>query len=163
MNDHRITHAARMLDYEFWATKAAFGSLLTVPVEQAAHPSFIRALRVMAHIQLARRVWLARIEGRADRPDDWFPPWTVEKTQDAAAGIDDPWRRYIHRLTTAELDRSVSYTSSEGVAYASRVEDILTHVFNHSTYHRGQVACLVTESGGTRAGTDYIAYTRTSP
>lgn len=163
MTDHRITHAARMLDYETWATEAVVRSLLTVPIEQSASPMFIRALRIMGHIQIARRVWLARIEGRTDRPEDWFPPWTVDQIREISAEIDGTWRRYARRLTTDELDRTVAYTSSEGALYSSRVEDVLTHVFNHSTYHRGQVARLVTDGGGSRASTDYIVHTRATP
>lgn len=50
--------------------------------------------------------------------------------------------------------------STEGVKYESTVLDILTHVVNHSTYHRGQIASLIAATGTKPAVTDYIALTR---
>jgi uncharacterized damage-inducible protein DinB len=46
------------------------------------------------------------------------------------------------------------------VQYASTIHEVLTHVFNHSTYHRGQIARIVHEQGGQRASTDFIAFSR---
>ncbi|HLO39796.1 MAG TPA: DinB family protein [Phycisphaerales bacterium] len=158
--DHRITHAMGMLGYEAWATSATIDSLSTVPAEQLAGPAFTRAIQIVAHIQIARRVWMARIEGRIDRPADWFPAWRPLQLREAAAELDKVWHDYLVQLTPAELDRHVVYQSFEGVKYSSRVFDILMHVFNHSTYHRGQVARFVTEAGGTRATTDMIAFSR---
>ena len=160
MNDHRIAGSLAMLNYESWATGAVIDSLSTVPAEQTGGPAFTRALQIVAHVQIARRVWLARIEGRVDSPIDWFPAWRPLQLREAAAELDREWHAYLQRLTTAELDRDVIYSSSEGVRYSSRVSDVLTHVFNHSTYHRGQVARLVSEAGGRRATTDYIVHSR---
>lgn len=36
------------------------------------------------------------------------------------------------------------YSNIKGEKFTSTLDDILIHVFNHSTYHRGQVALLVT-------------------
>ncbi len=160
MTDHRITHFLGMLGYEAWATGAVIDSLSTVPAEQTAGPAFTRALQIIAHIQIARRVWMARIEGRVDKPADWFPAWKPTELREVSAELDKSWHEYLLRLSPAELDRDVIYASSEGVRYSSRVDEVLTHVFNHSTYHRGQVARLVTEAGGRRATTDYIAHNR---
>jgi uncharacterized damage-inducible protein DinB len=160
MTDHRVTHAIGMLSYEAWSTSAVIDSLSTVPAEQTGGPAFTRALQIIAHVQIARRVWLARIEGRVDRPIDWFPAWRPLQLREAAAELDKVWNEYLLRLTPAELDRDVIYQSSEGIRYSSRVADVLTHVFNHSTYHRGQVARFVTEAGGRRATTDHIVHTR---
>jgi uncharacterized damage-inducible protein DinB len=40
------------------------------------------------------------------------------------------------------------------------VKDILTHVGLHGVYHRGQIALLARQGGGTAVATDYIIYTR---
>lgn len=161
MTDQRHALFLGMLAYETWASSAVIESLKTVPEDQTAGPAFTRALQVMAHVQIARRVWLGRVAGSpAEMPKDWFPAWKPPQLVESAAQLDTQWHEYLLRLTPAELDREVEYRSSEGVGYISRVQDILTHVFNHSTYHRGQVARLVTQAGGRRAVTDFIARTR---
>ncbi len=40
------------------------------------------------------------------------------------------------------------------------VEDILTQLFGHSWYHRGQIAARVRELGGEPAATDFVFFTR---
>ncbi len=54
------------------------------------------------------------------------------------------------------LDQSVSYTNSQGEAWSSTVEEILTHITVHSAYHRGQIASDLRAAGMTPAYTDYI-------
>lgn len=158
MTDHFRTMQA----YEAWANKATLDSMESVPAASRATTQFTRALQVMAHNQLARSVWLARLEGRSEKVADWFPAWPVEQTRAKAAELDRAWSALLERTAEADLARSISYTSSEGVAYRSTLHDVLTHVFNHSTYHRGQIARLVSEAGGRRASTDFIAMTRNS-
>ena len=114
----------------------------------------------MSHSQIDRTVWLSRLQGKVERVSDWFPPWTIAEIREKAGGQDRDWESFLGTVTEPDIARAVRYTSSEGVAYESTVGEIITHVYNHSTYHRGQVARLVTEAGGKRASTDFIALTR---
>ena len=65
-------------------------------------------------------------------------------------------------MDDAKLAMSVRYHSNEGTPWVSTVEEIVTHVLNHSTYHRGQISMLVQAAGGERATTDFIGITRRS-
>jgi uncharacterized damage-inducible protein DinB len=67
---------------------------------------------------------------------------------------------YIDSLTESGLDTLVSYKNTKGAAFQTSIKDILTHVGLHGVYHRGQVALLVRQGGGTAAPTDYIIFTR---
>lgn len=150
----------KLLDAEREANRRVVESLRTVPESARAGPEFTRALGCMAHNQLARDVWMHRLRGEMFAPvPDWFPPEPIETIERRAAELDDRYARFIDGLADSDLDRDVSYKCGDGSAWVSTVDDILTHVFNHSTYHRGQVARLVTQVGGQRAGTDYVALT----
>jgi len=157
-----IDHFKTMLAYETWANQASLASIESVPPSARSGMLFTRALQVMAHNQLARRVWLARLQGRTETIPDWFPSWTVAEIAAAAAQLDGTWSAYLAGLSETDLTKIASYRSSEGTAYSSTVHEVLAHVANHSTYHRGQVARLVSEAGGRRASTDFIAMTRKS-
>jgi uncharacterized damage-inducible protein DinB len=147
----------RLLAYEVEATRRALESLESVPEAGRKHTAFERAISVLAHVQLARNVWLSRLEGRPyEFPKDWFPIWTIGQTRLAAEEQDREWAEFLHSASEHDLGVTVGYTSSEGEAKVRVMDDILTHVFNHSTYHRGQVARLVHECGGARAVTDFI-------
>jgi uncharacterized damage-inducible protein DinB len=156
-----LAHFQSMLGYESWANERAIASLESVPVERAHGESWDRARGLVMHNLLARRVWLWRIEGTAyDNPKDWFAPMSPAQLRAFALEVDHAWRVFLDQATQTELDRVVRYRSSEGQGYTSSVANICTHVFNHSTYHRGQIARIVHELGGKRAATDHIGFSR---
>ncbi|MDO8549036.1 MAG: DinB family protein [Ignavibacteria bacterium] len=63
-------------------------------------------------------------------------------------------------LDKEKLTSIIKYRNTKGDEYQNRLSDIITHVINHSSYHRGQIALLVRNAGGIPAVTDYIAYRR---
>ena len=66
------------------------------------------------------------------------------------------WRNCLKQFSELPIDDAVNYRNSKGEQWSSRVEDILTHVLFHSTYHRGQIAMQMRASGLTPACTDFI-------
>ena len=118
-----------------------------------------RALELYCHVLGAEHVWLARL--RQERPA--VPVWPRLSLDEAAALADevhDGFDRFLASLGPDELDRDVTYTNSAGQEFTSRIEDILVHVAMHGSYHRGQVAMLIRDGGGTPAPTDFIAFVR---
>lgn len=59
-----------------------------------------------------------------------------------------------------DLEKIISYTNSSGNSYTNSVKDVLFHIINHSTYHRGQIATDCKLNGMTPLVTDYIFYKR---
>lgn len=166
------SHFAKLFDYEFRCTELVLASLRAarrsvddLGLAALAAP-FERALAIFSHVQAARRLWLHRVAPDLTEfpPDGVFPIWPLEQLEVDARQVDGLWRNFIGRLERGEapkLDAMIEYASTEGVRYQSRLDDILTHVVNHSSYHRGQVAILVASAGAKPAVTDYIALTRT--
>jgi len=90
-----------------------------------------------------------------------FPDWGLDECEADAKRLDGLWTAYLESLSDANLDAEVRYHSTEGKPFASLRRDILTHVYNHSTYHRGQIAILVKLAGGTPPDTtDFIVFSR---
>lgn len=56
----------------------------------------------------------------------------------------------------------IGYKTSKGDAFQNTVKDILFHIINHSTYHRGQIAANCKEYGIEPLMSDYIFYKRDS-
>lgn len=157
-----IERFRKQLIGETQATARSLESLASVPESARSSEAYQRGLGVMAHIQQARRVWLERVERRPVTPvADWFPAWAIEESARHAAELDRSWSTLLDSIREPDLERPVVYASFKGERFSSTLDDILIHVFNHSTYHRGQVARLVSECGGDRALTDYIGFFRT--
>jgi uncharacterized damage-inducible protein DinB len=113
----------------------------------------------MAHILSAQKLWLERILKQPQSMTVW-PTSTIEECMALADEMSAAWRNYLTRLanqfTPGSLDDNVEYRNSKGELWSSRVEDILTHVLFHSTYHRGQIALQMRASGMEPAYTDFI-------
>ena len=160
----------RMAEYERWANGRALesvrqseGGFVSLASRVGVSPREVeaahgRAVAVMGHIQWSRRLWLSRLVGGppVKRPE----AWTVDRLADEARDLDNLWGRYLERLKEEDLGTIVRYVSTEGVGYEQPVHEILTHVFNHSAYHRGQIAMLVRQCGGEPPETDFIVFTR---
>jgi uncharacterized damage-inducible protein DinB len=69
----------------------------------------------------------------------------------------------VSRLTPDLLEKPVTYRNSAGDQFTSTVEDILTHVAMHGSYHRGQIAASLRAGGDSPSPTDYIAFVRGTP
>jgi uncharacterized damage-inducible protein DinB len=160
-----LDHVNRMLAYERWANARVNASLLSAQRAlehggaSAEAPALLRAGEIWGHVQAARQTWLHRL-GVGEPAPELFPRTSVQRAIAAADDMDNAWSTCIAALSPADLPRTITYRTSEGLAKSSVLADILIHVFNHSTYHRGQVARLVTDCGGQRADTDYILFTR---
>ena len=149
-----------LLTAETQANERALDSLGTGPEMQHTTEAYQRGLGLMAHIMIAKRVWMQRMLGEAWKVDSWFAPWPVQATRDEALKTDAAWRAFLTDLPDDGFDRAIEYTMSDGTKAQSKVVDICAHVMNHATYHRGQLARIVHQLGGTRASTDLIVFTR---
>ncbi len=121
-----------------------------------------RALELYSHVLGAEHIWLARLRQEKATVAVW-PRLSVNEAGRLAGELHAGFDAFLAALGPGDLDRDVAYTNSAGQEFTSRVEDILVHVAMHGSYHRGQVALLIRDGGGTPAPTDYIAYVRGSP
>jgi uncharacterized damage-inducible protein DinB len=159
-----MTPAARfreLFTYERDAHAKVMASLGAVPLIKHSQSEYLRALQLVAHIEVARRFWLFRLGANEARPADFFP-----KTGDLAAlssqlaQTENKWAAYLDTLDDAAMVRVIEYESTEGQWYTNTVEEVLTQLYGHSLYHRGQIAMLLRTLGCQPAETDYIYYAR---
>ena len=147
-------------DYERDSNAKALGMLRSIPPAARASPQFTRAVGKMAHLVAARHRWLHRLGVVTDHPESWFPPTTLEQLPAAVEAIEQRWTAYLAGLTDADLAADFVWTAKDGRRYRWRLLDLLTQVFGHAWYHRGQIAMLVKDLGGEAVDTDYIFWNR---
>lgn len=63
-------------------------------------------------------------------------------------------------LEERNLEEVITYRTSKGMVFSNSVQDILFHVANHFTHHRGQIISDIRQSGYDPIITDYIFYKR---
>lgn len=137
-----------------WADERVIGALANCP---AAQPE---ALPLLSHLLAAEHVWLARLECRVTSRSVW-PTLSLAECITSAAENAVGYAAYLERLSDDGLAEVVQYKTTKGVACATSVVDILTHVVIHGAYHRGQIAKALGRAGTPAVDTDYITYVRT--
>lgn len=151
----------RWYDYEKDAQAKVLASLETIPPERRDAPEYGKAVALLAHMVAARRLWLFRMGRAVEMPRDiFFDSPSLESVRDTLGTMEAQWSEYLDGLTETELDRVFEYRSLEGQPFRNSVIDVLTQLFGHSWYHRGQIAMLVRTLGGTPAMTDFVLWCR---
>ena len=147
-------HFRDLLKYNEWANYRALKSI------EDQGDSDQELLKLFSHILSAQIIWLNRIKGLPTSP---FPVWEQYKLTELSTMTEESsnnWNDYMgeHKLETFE--EMIFYTNSEGKKYESTIREIITHMVNHSVYHRGQIARRLRGMGGEPAVTDYIVFAR---
>jgi uncharacterized damage-inducible protein DinB len=152
-------------EYEQDCNAKILAMLNSVPMERRSSPEFQRAVDLLAHLVIARRMWLNRLGLWPEVQKDLFPrgvsiselPTMLQKTESA-------WIKYLQTLDENELAREFTYEAVfNGTSWRWDVESLLTQVFGHAWYHRGQIALVVDALGGKSVDTDYIFWHQPTP
>lgn len=150
--------------FNAWANHRIIGAVEALTPEQFTKPmqsSFSSARDTLVHIWSVEWIWLERLQGRspAGFPNaNEFPDLASMRSR--WAEIEKHWLEYVSRLDESELEEEVDYkTMSYGPSRDPRWQ-ILQHVVNHGTYHRGQVTTMLRQLGAKGATIDLIFFYR---
>jgi uncharacterized damage-inducible protein DinB len=153
---------AKLFAYGRWANALALESAASLAPDEFTRPiggSFGSVQGTLAHLCGADWVWLERFHGRSPRE----LPAAEEVTSLAAlrarwTQVEDGLRAFADTLTPERLAQPLSYVSFKGDPFTYPLGETLTHLVNHGTYHRGQIATLLRQLGKSPATTDYSRY-----
>lgn len=159
-----LDYVRLLVDYHYWARDRVFVAVPGLSPEHYARPlgsSFASVRDTLNHIYLAEWIWYCRWQGQSPTgpPSAQLPDvaslrqkWTEHETKVRAFldAVDDPG-----------LTRVIEYKLLSGQSGASPLWQMIVHVVNHATYHRGQVTTLLRQLGAAAPqSTDLITYFR---
>lgn len=71
------------------------------------------------------------------------------------------WKQWIDQSRPMAFEHEFIYKNLKGERFKQPVVEILLHVFNHGTYHRGQLVNMLRQAGIEKIpATDYIVFSR---
>lgn len=114
-----------------------------------------RSYPLYCHILNAHQIWNARILGNK--------PLGVRDIYDfaKAKSVNEMnWSDSNTIIRDTDLNSDLHYQNSRGEAFVNSIRDILFHVANHTTHHRGQIISDFRASGIEPIVTDYIFHKR---
>lgn len=115
-----------------------------------------KSLKLINHTLNAQEIWNSRIENKKTS----IGVWEMRDLNSLKNINEVNYKKSIEILDLYNLEEKVNYKNSRGEVYINKVQDILFHVINHSTYHRGQIATDFKANGLAPLVTDYIFYKR---
>lgn len=142
----------KLYNYNDWANKKVITCLKKQQVSDD------KILTLMSHTLSALHIWLARITGNSTAPYPLWKQYNLVELESMSDNIGKRWLAYINE--NESFDRELSYNNYVGDPYINKVENIMIHLVNHSTYHRAQVAILLRQKGFEPINTDFITYDR---
>lgn len=161
MTTQLVDRYRRWFEYEKEVHQKVLTSFATVPPEQRAAPAYQKAIDLFAHLATARLMWLQRFGVREQTSKTLFPQeTTLPELRELVEEMHQAWTAYLAQLEESELARYFEYKSLDAGYFRSSIDDILTQLFGHSWYHRGQIAALIKSLGGTPAITDFVYWSR---
>ena len=151
------------LDYTAWATNrllSVAGGLAPGELERDFGTADRGVLGTLFHIFAADRVWLARILGGPVEHFSFPDAMDLSRLEAAWEELFRRWKEWAGGLTDDSVTALISYRDFKGNAWASPVWQIVLHVVNHGTHHRGQVSGFLRAMGKTPPPLDLTAYYR---
>jgi uncharacterized damage-inducible protein DinB len=150
--------------YDAWANARALDVCSALTPERFTKDmgsSFASVRDTLAHIMGAQWIWTERFQGRPTtalpKPDQYAD---LPALGERWAEVQRDLLAYVNKLSTADLDRSFEYRDTKGNAHRNVYREVLQHLANHGTYHRGQVTTLLRQLGVKPVSTDLIVFYR---
>jgi uncharacterized damage-inducible protein DinB len=156
--DYARTH----FRYSTWASRRLLDASVALG-EEALHRDLSVANKsvhgTLCHILMADRVWLARATGLVlANPREQAEPVETEWPR-----ILEQWEALADKWTDTDLASVITYKDLKGNSYETPLWQIVLHVVNHATLHRGQVMAMFRQLGVAPPSTDLIFFYREQP
>ena len=154
-----------LLDYHYWARDRLLDAVAELTPEQFTRDlgSSFRSVRdTVAHVYSAEWAWHSRWHGTSPTsqlPFEQFPD--VQTVRAQWMDLEKKMRAFLDDLGEPGIQRVFEYKLLNGTEAASPFWQMLQHVVNHGSYHRGQVTTMLRQLGAAPAKPmDLIAYYR---
>jgi uncharacterized damage-inducible protein DinB len=155
----------QLASYNIWANQKLTDLILSLPEEKqlADVPSSFNSLfKTLLHMWDAESIWWQRmkLQERVVRPSDNFQG----SMQDVVSGLSQlnrQWEEWVGNASELSLEHVFQYYTDKKECVKMPISTMLTHVFNHGTYHRGQLVNMLRQLGIIKIPqTDFSLYSR---
>ena len=156
---------SQLAAYNIWANQKLLEVILALPEEKQKQemPSSFKSLyTTVFHMWDAESIWWQRMKlhERIIRPSDNFN----SSMKDIVNGLhqqNQQWQEWVNTATEPMLDHVFQYYTAKNEMYKQPIYQMLLHVFNHGTYHRGQLVNMLRQLGIEKIpATDFIVWSR---
>lgn len=116
-----------------------------------------KSIELFSHILNAHHIWNARVTGKKSE----YKVFQVHEVKDWGDIHYENQRKSFEITSRADdFDLRIDYENSKGRLFTNNLQDVLFHIINHSTHHRGQISTNFRANDIEPIPFDYIFYKR---
>lgn len=160
-------NAHQLYDYHVWANNQLFDRLEQLPEEtfhaqvESVFPSVAQAF---GHMYMFERLYMSVLQ---EVPNEHIFPNIPNWTEEAQVKNIDEMRKLFDGVavqfrellrSTPDPDKAMTISHPKYGSFDTRFSEIVQHVVNHGTYHRGNVTAMLRQQGHAGVPTDYLFY-----
>lgn len=153
-----------LLAFNDWATRLLLEAVAKLSPDEWTKDvggSFGTIQGTVAHMIGAEWIWLERWEGTSpSSAPDWMRDPGAETLATRWEAVAEERSRWMASRSDEDVEGVISYRRLGGEPGSNRLDVLVRHVVNHSTYHRGQVAAFLRNLGRTPPSTDLVLWDR---
>lgn len=153
-----------LLAYDSWANRKMIDAVQPLGSEKLRRDlstSLGSILGTLVHIVGAEEVWLRRWQDNPRKGilsiEDIDHLSTLEKRW---TEIESERDDFVSQLNDEKLNQIHKIKTMSGRSYEHRLWEMVQHVANHSSYHRGQIVTMLRQLGHSAPATDLIVFYR---
>ncbi len=151
-----------LIDYHYWARDRMLDAVAQLDADRLTRDlgsSFRSIAGTASHIYFAEWIWHERWNGRSPSGPPRDPFSDVPSLRDGWTALEAQVRGFVGRLTEADVGRAIAFTLLSGEERSATFGEMIPHVVNHGSYHRGQVTTMLRQLGASPGkSVDLIAY-----
>jgi len=146
------SHFSKMAKYNAWANARLYGMARSLPDElyRKNVGAFFGSLHgTLNHLLLTDRLWMRRFTGIGDHPKKLNAILFEDLPSLELARKDEDNRivKYVDGLSDNDIGKDWEYSTTSGAPQHNPLGELLAHLFNHQTHHRGQAHTILTMLG----------------
>jgi uncharacterized damage-inducible protein DinB len=160
-----LQHLRMLSRYSAWANARLYEALAELPAHELTKPHpivFGSILRTLNHVYVMDLVWRAHLQGTSHgfttRNPGECPPFAELRV--AQNQIDQWYIDYSDEIQASTCGETVDFSFIGGGSGSMSRGDILLHVINHTTYHRGHIGCMIYQVSAEPPTTDLPVFLR---
>ena len=151
--------------YTIWANRKiieCINNLSNDQINREISSSFSSIYKTVLHMLDAESIWWQRVKlvEHIERPSESFDG-SFEELSKKLEAQSKLWEEWISNASDNQLNHVFSYQNTKKEQFKQPVYEMLLHIFNHNTYHRGQLVTMLRQLGVEKIPpTDFIVFAR---
>lgn len=160
-------HAVQLYEFHVWANNKLFGRLKELPKDiydrevQSVFPSVAKTL---VHMYTVDKIWLGvmqekhkdEIQASIDQANEKSKNASLEDMEKMFLNLSEEYVDFLNN--ESDLDKKISSEHPKFGRLDAHLSELVQHIVNHGTYHRGNLTAMIRQQGYSSIATDYVFY-----